>query len=247
MLKFGLTICFSITIYLTLNLLLTIASYDKEVKFVFSEREKRLWQVLCLVNGILLGCLIFQEPSTFASAGGEMRADVRQLLLLSVFSGCLLMACVTDKRFCRVYNFTWWLGGGAGLLLLLLYILERKRTLHGTMELLFPLLVFGLLQELFFCRLYGRADSHAFLTCSMVECALGMGMKEYLLHMLLAFGLLAVVQMLRHNIGRDGNLKQPIAFLPYITIAFWGQIIAGICCMREGLVDGYFVYLLEHY
>ena len=83
------------------------------------------------------------------------------------------------------------------------------------------LFLFILLQEVGFAKLYGRADCHAFVACAMLERALGMGMKEYLTHMLLAYIFLAIVQGAKRNIGRDGNLKKPIPFLPYITVSFW--------------------------
>ena len=83
------------------------------------------------------------------------------------------------------------------------------------------LLLFGLLQEKIFSRMYGRADCHAFLICALTECAMGFRMKEYLLHMLLALFLLVVVQAIRKNIGKNGNLKKAVPFMPYITISFW--------------------------
>jgi hypothetical protein len=38
--------------------------------------------------------------------------------------------------------------------------------------------------------------------------------------MAFAFGALAALQLLRRNIDKRGNLKQPVAFLPYISASF---------------------------
>jgi len=36
----------------------------------------------------------------------------------------------------------------------------------------------------------------------------------------IAFALLAIVQLFKRNVKRDGNLKVPVAFVPYISTAF---------------------------
>lgn len=131
---------------------------------------------------------------------------------LCVIAGSLMFACVTDCMTCEVYNFTWWIAGASGIF----------RLFSGGEEImLLPLILYILLQQIFFTRLYGRGDCHAFCVCAMTECTMGISFKGYLLHMLLAIGFLAAVQALRHNIERDGNLKKPVAFLPYITVSFW--------------------------
>ncbi len=147
------------------------------------------------------------------------------MISLAVVAGCLCFACLTDSRCCLVYEFTWWIAGGAAVLLML----ERYAPgdigwnvpYIGVIRNLTELCLFIVLQELFFSRFYGRADCHAFVICGLVECALGLGMMGYLFHMLWAFLCLAVVQLFRGNIGMRGNLKQPVAFLPYITFSFW--------------------------
>lgn len=83
------------------------------------------------------------------------------------------------------------------------------------------LLFYIALQLLFFSRMYGKADCYAFSVCAVAETALGMQLMEYLFHMLTAFILLAIVQGVKHNIADNGNLKHPVPFLPYITLAFW--------------------------
>lgn len=125
----------------------------------------------------------------------------------------LLSACVMDCINCEVYNVTWWFGGTAALLLFLAGGRERKEMLAG-------LAVFAGLQLIVFARMYGKADCYAFCVCAVAEAAAGIGLFGYLMHMLLSFAFLAVVQGARRNIGKDGNLKTPVAFLPYITLAF---------------------------
>jgi len=118
-----------------------------------------------------------------------------------------------------VYQLTWWIATvpAAGLFwkslkIASLQTFDTKRILG--------LILYLLLQEMWFCRFYGRADCHAFSYCAMVEYALGGNLLCYLMHMAMAFFLLFVVQGGRRNIDRNGNLKQSVAFLPYITISF---------------------------
>lgn len=140
------------------------------------------------------------------------------LLFWGIIAVCLLFACITDCRSREVYNVTWWAAGAAAGVLLLG---EKDRLALGfLMELGF----FILLQLTLFTKMYGRADCYAFSVCAVAEAAAGLSLTGYFLHMLLAFILLAFVQALRHNIGRGGNLLQPVPFLPYITLAFWALL-----------------------
>lgn len=143
-------------------------------------------------------------------------------LLLSLFIGCLLLACVTDLAIRQVHNFVWWIAGSAGGLL----FLERLwRMPKGNGHLVSELAVFCVIQLVVFGRLYGRADSYAFCVCAVMEAALGIGLKGFLVHMLFSFGLLAAVQTARRNIGPDGNLRRPVPFLPYITAGMYLVLI----------------------
>ena len=49
---------------------------------------------------------------------------------------------------------------------------------------------------------------------------LGMEAEDYLKHMILAYGMLIVHQIYRDNIAKNGRLKKPVPFLPYIAGAF---------------------------
>lgn len=139
-------------------------------------------------------------------------------LFWGVLAVCLLLACIMDCRTHEVYNVIWWAAGAAAALLLP----ERKD--GADIGVLWELFFFILLQLTLFTRMYGRADCYAFSVCAVAEAAVGLSLTGYLLHMLISFLLLAFVQALRHNIGRGGNLLQPVPFLPYITLAFWALL-----------------------
>lgn len=134
-------------------------------------------------------------------------------VLWAVIAGCFLFACVMDCRTCEVYNITWWVSGTAAVLLMFLGDWEYARILP-------QLCFFCLIQLLVFTRMYGRADCYAFCVCAMAEASAGKGLFEFLLQMLLAISVLAVVQIFRGNVDARGKLKQPVPFLPYITLAF---------------------------
>lgn len=83
------------------------------------------------------------------------------------------------------------------------------------------LAVFGLIQWLIFMKMYGAGDGLVFLVCAVYESRFGNGLSTYLLHMATVFGVLGVIQGLRHNINRKGNLKKPVALVPYIAVTVW--------------------------
>lgn len=179
--------------------------------------------------GILLLCLLNSFWILAGCADSFSVEFLWRVTLYGILGGCLLMACITDCQSCIVYHFVWWVAGVVGLILLTT-ALHTEGIQQGHFRKSFPiifdgklhsLLLFALLQEKLFSRMYGKADCHAFVVCALVQCASGGDLRQYLQHMLLAFGLLAAVQAGRGNIGRNGNLKTPVPFLPYITIAFW--------------------------
>lgn len=161
--------------------------------------------------------------------------ELAGIVLLGLMAGCLLFASVTDSLQCEVYQFTWWISGGAAILLWGYHMYYHNVSVVTgysviaksavTIELFLLLLCYILLQEMFFVGMYGRADCHAFSVCAVTECALGMDIRWYFLHMTLAFCLLTIVQALRCNIGSTGRLKCEAAFIPYITLSFWMVII----------------------
>lgn len=138
-------------------------------------------------------------------------------LSLALFTGCLLLACVTDIAICQVYNFVWLISGVAAMALLS----GRGFRVSAVWE----VLLFCVIQMTLFARMYGKADCYAFCVCAAVEAGLGFGLAEFLMHMLVSILLLAAVQMVRRNIGPGGRLKNPVPFLPYITAGFYLVLI----------------------
>lgn len=138
-------------------------------------------------------------------------------LSLSLFMGCLLLACITDIAICQVYNFVWWISGAAAIALLI----GRKPEASAVWE----ALLFGVIQMTLFACMYGKADCYAFCVCAAAEAGLGFGAAGFLMHMLVSFVLLAAVQAVQRNIGPGGRLKKPVPFLPYITMGFYLLLI----------------------
>lgn len=147
-------------------------------------------------------------------------------ILWSVFAGCLLTAAVMDWWEQMVYRFVWWAAGAAACLLLFERVCgvtcaSGVTYIYDALEFGAPLVIFMLVQELFFARFYGRADCHAFCVCAAMLTVRGMGFRDYLMHMVLVFGGLTLIQMLRGNIAGNGHLKVPVPLVPYIMAAFW--------------------------
>lgn len=82
-------------------------------------------------------------------------------------------------------------------------------------------LMFCLIQCFVFRHMYGSADVVMFMVCSLFFAAEGRSMETYLLHMGLTFSILGVVQLFRGNISRRGNLKEPVALVPYVAVSFF--------------------------
>lgn len=194
-----------------------------------------LWSIICSVWGLGLGLVRWLDKPIWninmkacgillsVSAGNAFliatKSKEPQIAIgMSVVAGCFLFACITDYKSFEVYQFTWWMAGAASIMMLFPVWEKARYILYVTLP---EMLFFGLLQEFLFCRWYGRADCHAFVICALVSWGNGMGLKDWLIQMLIAFGILAIVQFSRQNINRKGNLKEPVAFLPFITVSFW--------------------------
>lgn len=154
---------------------------------------------------------------------------VVETVTLCMFGILLIHAAMEDHKYKHVRRYVWYIAGMIGGVLYYLNAFTAcgqmgiiiHRQYKREWELLAEILCFGLLQLRLFSKLYGRADSYAFICCSMVLSAFGDGMLAYLLHMLVAVALLGIVQLAYGNVGKDGNLKIPVAFVPYITVSFF--------------------------
>ncbi len=198
----GTTLIFGAGIYLLVIAGVFCSCFDQGQNIVLQMRERSGLLALSILNALIIN-------SVFCHSLWKRG-------LLMCVAGALLFACVTDCRMQQVYQFTWWWAGAAGMLLLLTTdILTSKVALAAELSFL------CLCQELLFSKMYGRADCHAFCACGMVLLALGGGLEGCLFHIITAFGILAVVQGVRGNIGKGGKMRRPVAFLPYITTSFW--------------------------
>lgn len=171
-------------------------------------------------TGILAGVL-----ATGLAGGGLLGwlfgpGDFFSRLLLALVVGCLLLACVTDVVMYQVYDFVWWISGAAAAMLLWARLWVTNDVRNG-LGILFGLTVFWIVQIWVFGRLYGKADCYAFCVCAAAETGLGMGLELIVTHMVFAFGMLVPVQFISKNITLRGNLKKPVAFIPYITAGFY--------------------------
>lgn len=141
-----------------------------------------------------------------------------EIALKYVFVIGLLYASAEDIRCQRVRRVLWWFVGGAGMGVLLI----RRECTPG---ILLDLFCFGAMQFLLFAKMYGKADCHAFLCGGILLASYGGTLREYLLHMLISIGLLGFMQLLRGNVNSKGNLKNPVAFIPYITAGLFVSVL----------------------
>lgn len=139
-----------------------------------------------------------------------------QVILLALFAASLVCGAVMDIRFKRVKRWIWLWGGGAALLL---FWVRRGGGPEKDMSIAVQIVGFILLQFFLFDGMYGRADCFAFSCCSILLGALGGGIRDFLLHMLFSIVFLGMVQICKGNVNRQGNLKEPVAFIPYIAAA----------------------------
>lgn len=188
--------------------------------------------VATVVCGVCLGCVVFVEycDGFVMTQGRKMlyikicmigsvvasveKVNIWQSIGLGIVFGTLLFACITDYTQCQVYCFIWWIAGS--VVIVWLAVMMSKGEQIPWLE----LVVFCIIQELLFSKLYGKADCHAFCVCAVMYALLEKGMLCYLLHMALSLLLLTCVQWRRGNITRSANLKIPVPFIPYIVLAF---------------------------
>lgn len=200
------------TMIIPVGCLIIVQKLDKEESIVPSGEE---WLKILGV-GVLAGVVL-------RDLNIHIGQNVWEAMLLDILTGCLLFAGITDIYIGKAYHFIWWLGMAAGVLAFWLKGRQMPPSYFAVLSV--SIAAFVLLQQIFFARFYGRADCHAFCVCAFAEGSFGMGMMAFLVHMVLAFGLLAIVQRLRHNIGKYGYLKREVPFLPYITASFFIIIV----------------------
>ena len=143
-----------------------------------------------------------------------------QGLLYGILAAYLVTASITDRQTKMVHDFLHLAGGLAGVALLI-YRWPGQEVFREAV-------IFIGLQMLLFRKLYGTADCLVFSVCALYLAADGKDLMTYLLHMSAAFLLLAVVQAFCKNINRKGNLKEPVALVPYIAATLWIFLVTTI-------------------
>ena len=139
------------------------------------------------------------------------------MISMVVFVGCMITASVMDLHKQRVIRLVWLIAGMASAGNAGAYVAENGIERRVIVE----LLLFVLLQQIWFCRFYGRADCHAFSVCALFMSGFGWNMYWWILHMAVTFLLLALVQLAKKNVNKKGNLKKPVPLIPYITISLF--------------------------
>ena len=178
------------------------------------------------------------DPSDRECAGGdpdeasmretwEMVKLTLEALMTGIFMIYLLRAALEDHRTQLARRYFWWIAGGAGFILL---FLRRGWEVAILME----LLLYGLLQFIGFSKAYGLADCHAFFTCGIFLMACGGSLKTCLWHMLITFVLLGATQLMKKNVNRKGNLKKPVALIPFLSAGF--LLTIGILMTNAGRI-----------
>lgn len=185
-----------------------IAFAEHYDNFVPALSRKKLYITICMISSAVT-CVI--------------KDNVWQSMGMEIVLGALLFACITDYTQCQVYHFTWWIAGSVVMGWLFVAICRGEPIPW------LELILFCMLQELLFAKLYGRADCHAFCVCAVMYALLEKGMLCYLLHMWIAFLLLAGIQWHQGNIAGNGNLKKPVPLIPYIVLTFLLLYVATTC------------------
>lgn len=131
------------------------------------------------------------------------------LVMLGVY---LVVCTVTDLLLSQVYDMMQFVGilGGS------IWVLTKDIYPDIGLSLIF----FALIQYGILIRMYGKADGMGYGVCSLYLAGVGMDIEGFLYHMVISFSLLAVVQGMKGNISKKGNLKKAVALYPYISMGF---------------------------
>lgn len=81
-------------------------------------------------------------------------------------------------------------------------------------------LFFAALQLGIFQFMYGQADAFLFCECAAFLMLHNAEIEDYMWHMGIMLVILTVVQGVKKNINKRGNLKHPVAMTPYILSSF---------------------------
>lgn len=207
--------------------------FDISQKTWYERKKERLLLGLAFGNAGIIIVIGEIEGRTLEICGKYSILYTRaEEVLLSLLAGGLLAAAYMDAKSCYVYNYVWWWCLPWAMLLLCLprngqpsdivagMIFKGISTRQAA-----AMAIFVILQQWLFARMYGRADSHAFTVCALTSCRWRGEMLWFLIHMLLAVTLLAIIQLKKGNVTWRGKLRTPEPFVPYIIITFWLEIL----------------------
>lgn len=186
-----------------------------EYEYLLPKEEERMSIPLLSLWAALLG-ILFINISPRENFEADLLAGF-SCFLDSLFWANLILGILSDWREFQVCRLVWLISGGTMILKLLCGPVQG--------ECILVLIFYGILQEGLFCFFYGRADCHGFFCCALYGMWVTGSNPERLLwllveHMLWSFFLLFICALFCGNISRRGNLKSPVAFVPYIALAF---------------------------
>ena len=181
------------------GILILLRQADEDLMKCCKERLWRNW--LCYGVGI----------SLTLSVGAAYFLGLKGIALL--FLGVYLLVCtVTDVLLCQVYDVMQYVGILGGIIWLLV---QKPGASIG-----FSVIFFALIQYAVLMHMYGKADGMGYCICSLYLAGAGVDIGGCLYNMIIGFCLLAVVQGVKGNISRKGNLKKTVALYPYISVGF---------------------------
>ncbi|MBO7355583.1 MAG: hypothetical protein J6U50_03040 [Lachnospiraceae bacterium] len=167
---------------------------------------------------------VAQVQEVLSISAAASTSGMGPILCYAVFITCLLTASVCDIRTHLVPDLIWWIAAidivsliavryGCGDGLSDADVLTAAGCL---LEALFVIFI----QERVMSRYYGRADSHAFSCCALFFAACGSCFEAHIVHMSMSLFFLVIIQTFRGNIGRRCRLRNPVPFIPYISLSF---------------------------
>lgn len=192
------------------------------------------WQVIGIVLSAVILWILYRKDEDFKCCQSiQIRADF--LLLCNViilvlpsdinkepwyiqmcFTGMFVYLMVASVMDCRLQMVSDFLHGIGILSAGILAICKPTEPENG-----WAVVMFCLIQYLVFRFMYGSADVAGFMVCALFLAAEGRGIDTYLFHMAMTFLVLGIVQLFRGNLSKWGNLKEPVALVPYIMIGFF--------------------------
>lgn len=175
-----------------------------EVDKTWAECEKKWLWFLWGFTALLINVGLYEQ---FMHGGWVVKLSI---LLLAVY---LIVSVVMDSMLCLVNDAVQYIGLTGGVI----YILFK----NPLPQMGVWLILFVVMQRVFFLRYYGAADGMSFIICALYLAGTGKEIDSYLLHMTISYILLAVVQGVFGNISRKGHLVEPVGMLPYIAMGFF--------------------------